>query len=227
MVDMTRFNTNLNYALGDDEGGSGPNYDITQDLLNQALLNLTLAIGYQIGYWNISTMISTTQMVNKYTFATPRNFYIPYGLLLILSIPILVLAMMSLYQNGVPAEDGGFIQVLMTTRGNKDLDRLAAAGCLGGSNNVPKALEDLELRFGGLDLVVVVRFNRCKRMLSTALRASKVLLVDYTLYDSSQYYSLALQSVFAYNDTSSNSLAQYLRIITSIILIINNQCLLA
>jgi hypothetical protein len=150
IIDMTEFNTNLNYDLGDEAGGSGPNYDITQDHLNQALFNLTLAIGYQIGYWNISTIISTTQMVNKYTFATPRNFYIPYGLLLILSIPILVLAMISLYQNGVPAEDGGFVQVLMTTRGNKDLDRLAASGCLGGSNNVPEALKDMKLRFGAL-----------------------------------------------------------------------------
>jgi len=150
MVDMTEFNTNPNYDLGDVEGGSGPKYDITQDHLNQALFNLTLAIGYQIGYWNISTIITTTQMVNKYTFAAPLNFYIPYGVLLVLSIPILVLAMISLYQNGVPAIDGGFLQVLMTTRGNKDLDRLAAAGCLGGSDNVPKALEDMELRFGAL-----------------------------------------------------------------------------
>ena len=150
MIDMTEFNTNPNYNFDNVDFGSGPSYNITPDHLNQALFNLTLAIGYQIGYWNISTIISTTQMVNKYTFATPRNFYIPYGLVLILSIPILVLAMISLYQNGVPAEDGGFVQVLMTTRGNKDLDRLAAAGCLGGSNNVPKALKDMELRFGAL-----------------------------------------------------------------------------
>ncbi|PMD38586.1 hypothetical protein L207DRAFT_583993 [Hyaloscypha variabilis F] len=151
MIDMTEFNTNLNYGVGDLEGGgAGPSYNITQDRLNQALFNLTLAIGYQIGYWNISTIISTTQMVNKYTFAAPLNFYIPYGVLLILSMPILVLAMTSLYQNGIPAKYGGFLQVLMTTRGNKDLDRPAAAGCLGGSHNVPKALEDMELRFGAL-----------------------------------------------------------------------------
>jgi hypothetical protein len=150
MIDMTEFNTNLNYNFDDTYFGSGPSYNITPDHLNQALFNLTLAIGYQIGYWNISTMISTTQMVNKYTFAAPLNFYIPYGVLLILSIPILVLAMISLYRNGVPAKDGGFLQVLMTTRGNKDLDKLAAAGCLGGPNNVPKTLKDMELRFGAL-----------------------------------------------------------------------------
>jgi hypothetical protein len=61
------------------------------------------------------------------------------------------------------------------------------------------------MALSGLDLVVVVRFNRCNRILGTALRASKVLLVDYTLHNTSQYYSPALWSVFAYNEASSSS----------------------
>jgi hypothetical protein len=40
--------------------------------------------------------------------------------------------------------------VLITTKGNKDLDKLVAIGCLGSSNNVPEALEDIELRFSAL-----------------------------------------------------------------------------
>ena len=55
--------------------------------------------------------------------------------------------------------------MLIITRGNKDLDRLAAARCLSGSNNVPKALKDMELRFGAVwwDLVKIRRRGRVQR----------------------------------------------------------------
>jgi hypothetical protein len=40
--------------------------------------------------------------------------------------------------------------MLITTRDNKDLDKLIVIKCLNGSNNVLKALEDMELRFNAL-----------------------------------------------------------------------------
>ena len=38
--------------------------------------------------------------------------------------------------NGVSATDGRFLQVLMTTRVNEALDKVAGGGCLGGEENI-------------------------------------------------------------------------------------------
>lgn len=57
---------------------------------------------------------------------------------------------LSLKKNGVPATDNGFLQVLMTTRGRPVLDQIAAGGYLGGDDNIPPQLEQLEVRFGEL-----------------------------------------------------------------------------
>lgn len=62
----------------------------------------------------------------------------------------MVVGYWALCKNGVPATDNGFLQVVMTTRGNRELDQLAAGGCLGGKNNVPERLEKLEVVFGEL-----------------------------------------------------------------------------
>jgi len=43
---------------------------------------------------------------------------------------------------------GGFLQILMTTTGSKTLERAAAGGCIGGEENVPQDLKEIEVRFG-------------------------------------------------------------------------------
>ena len=83
-----------------------------------------------------------------YSFSRPLNIGLPYGLLFVLALPFLGLGLWSLYANGVPAQDGGFFQILVTTRGSEVLDRAARAGCLGGEENVPQALKDVKVRFG-------------------------------------------------------------------------------
>jgi hypothetical protein len=50
--------------------------------------------------------------------------------------------------NGVSATDGGFLQVLMTTRGSEALDGVASGGCLGGEENVLKGIMGMEVMFG-------------------------------------------------------------------------------
>ena len=61
-----------------------------------------------------------------------------------------MLGLYALRTNGVPATDGGFLQLLTTTRGSATLDQTAAGGCLGGDKNVPSALKDLEIKYGEL-----------------------------------------------------------------------------
>ena len=57
---------------------------------------------------------------------------------------------MSVRANGVSATDGGFIQLVTTTRGSKKLDKAAARACFGGDADLPKELLDLKIQFGEL-----------------------------------------------------------------------------
>jgi len=49
---------------------------------------------------------------------------------------------------GVTAIDGGFLQVLMTTTGDTAINRAVGGGCVGGSENAPKELTEMKVRFG-------------------------------------------------------------------------------
>lgn len=48
------------------------------------------------------------------------------------------------------ATDGGFLQLLTTTRGSKVIDKAAGRGCLGGDENIPDELKKIRVRFGEL-----------------------------------------------------------------------------
>lgn len=56
----------------------------------------------------------------------------------------------SLYQNGVSATDGGFLQILTTTTTSEALHRAASAAALGGGENVPEELKRSRVRYGEL-----------------------------------------------------------------------------
>lgn len=65
-------------------------------------------------------------------------------------MPFILLGLWALRHNGVSAIDGGFIQLVTTTTGSKALNREAAAGSLGGQENIPEGLQNLKIRFGEL-----------------------------------------------------------------------------
>jgi len=44
--------------------------------------------------------------------------------------------------------DGSFEQIITTSTGSSLLDQAAAGGCLGGTESMPKELQDLKIRFG-------------------------------------------------------------------------------
>jgi hypothetical protein len=125
-------------------------YTITPELLNQALLNITLSVIVDFGWWKTSVNATQWKSINIYTFSKPGNLYIPYFLGLMLSIPILILGTFALHRNGVAAMDGGFIQLVTTSTGSKALDKAAAGGCLGGNESVTEELKELKIRFGEL-----------------------------------------------------------------------------
>jgi hypothetical protein len=87
-----------------------------------------------------------------YHFHNKLAFFLPYGLALTLAVPIIALGLVALYaqNHGVSAMSGGFLQLLMTTTGRTSIEAVVSKGSatLGGYENVPKELEDMEVRFG-------------------------------------------------------------------------------
>jgi hypothetical protein len=126
-------------------------YVVTPDLLNDFLLNITLSAMTDFGWWTSNdTAVTQWQTINAYNFSKPLNLIIPYFLCLFLAIPILAIGGFALRQNGVSATDGGFTQLITTSTGSAELEKLAAGGCLGGDENVPNGLKELRIRFGEL-----------------------------------------------------------------------------
>jgi hypothetical protein len=123
---------------------------MTQDLLNEALVNITFSVMSAFGRWNTTVNGTSIETVNIYSFSRPEQFYLPYFIFLGLSLPALLLGFWSLRKNGVSAMDGSFIQLLTTMTGSRELERVAAGGCLGGWESCPTGLRDMKIRFGEL-----------------------------------------------------------------------------
>lgn len=105
---------------------------ITEELLNEALFNITMSAAFQFGTWTTSADTVITTSYNIYSFASPHQFLIPYILCLILSLPFLFLGISSLRYNGVSAMQSGYLQILMTTTGSQTLEKAIAGGYIRG-----------------------------------------------------------------------------------------------
>lgn len=100
--------------------------------------------------WKTSVNATKNAPANVYRFSSPLNLIIPYFLTLILAVPFITLGGIALHWNGVSAMDGGFMQIITTSTGSSVLEKAAAGGCLGGSENIPHELRDLKIIFGEL-----------------------------------------------------------------------------
>ena len=146
LIDATRFNNAFGqFSISN---ASHPSFNITQDLLNEYLLNMTSAIAMQYGLWPTTVNATNHTMVNVYEFSQPLSLVLPYFITLFVALPFVVFGCLALFKNGVSAMDGSFIQIISTSTGSATLDRAAAGGCLGGNESVPQELMDLKIRFG-------------------------------------------------------------------------------
>jgi hypothetical protein len=134
----------------DDGGLAGVRFDITEDSLNSMLHNITLST-FSLRLWDTSTDVVTRNYVNTYSFAGEQryNMVVPYAVCLLLALAFVSIGLASLYENSVGASNE-FLQTIQTTRGSIALDIAARGSSLGGPDNIPMVLEDLELMFGEL-----------------------------------------------------------------------------
>ncbi|CAO2657831.1 Nn.00g070910.m01.CDS01 [Neocucurbitaria sp. VM-36] len=121
----------------------------SETLLNEVLANITIS-ALSLNLWYGLVNGTTSRTLNTYKFEHRLSFYLPYGLCLGFTLPIVLIGLLALHHNGVSAIDGGFLQVLMTTTGNTELRKLATKACIGGEENIPKELKKLKVQFGEL-----------------------------------------------------------------------------
>lgn len=130
------------------EHGPVIRFKITRDILNEMLMNVTMSTITAYGFWNTTVNATIDSFINVYRFSRPLNLIVPYSASLLVALSFIVLGLWALYQNGVPAIDGGFIQLITTSTGSRNLQNAAAGGCLGASENAPPSLKKLRVRYG-------------------------------------------------------------------------------
>lgn len=146
IIAMTYLNKNRNNP----DLSAVPEIEASADLLNDALANVTGSILFTLPLWNTTVEATRTTSRNFYSFSKPIYLFIPYGTSLAIALPFLVLGIVALHQNGVPAIDGGWLQILMTRTTSQQLHKTASGGCLGGEDNIPKDLGNTRVLFGEL-----------------------------------------------------------------------------
>ncbi|KAI5816085.1 hypothetical protein BZA77DRAFT_67895 [Pyronema omphalodes] len=127
------------------------NATITPALVEEMLINATLST-ITLGYWKTQTNATVDNWINYYSF--DRRIYVlaPYASALVVALAFLLIGADALVKNGVPAESGSFLQVACTTSGggNETLEKTLAGGCLGGDENMMRAMNDQKFVYGEL-----------------------------------------------------------------------------
>lgn len=112
-------------------------------------MNFTLSTIPFFDLWNTTTAVTVDNFVNVYRFSRAADFYAPYSTAIVLALPIVLLGLWALRENGIPADDGGFTQLIIASAGSTSLVKKAAASCLGGKKVSPE-LMNLRIRYGEL-----------------------------------------------------------------------------
>jgi hypothetical protein len=131
-----------------------PKFHITPDSIQSFLQDLvvsTIALSGEgdDALWTNQGDIEALRGDNVYTFNGKLQFFVPYGMCLLVTAGIYVLGLWSLRQNEVSA-GGSFLQFATTTATSRTLHQVAGTCSVGGAESVSRELRDLRLRFGTL-----------------------------------------------------------------------------
>lgn len=100
---------------------------------------------------NISTAVLNNAYAVYYSFEYPVRLWAPYGAALGVSIIFIGLGFVALLKNGVSATTGGFLQILVTTRGSAVVDQLARGSSIGGEENISEELMECKVMYGEMN----------------------------------------------------------------------------
>jgi hypothetical protein len=122
---------------------------ITEALLNDLLTNTTLST-LSLGTWWEMTPVTTTRYRNTYEFSLRLNLIVPYSVCLAVLSIFSALGIWALYQNDMPVSDGGFLQIMMATRGDTEMEKLVVSNGVSATNRISPELRGLRIRYGKL-----------------------------------------------------------------------------
>ncbi|KAH7121138.1 hypothetical protein B0J11DRAFT_438407 [Dendryphion nanum] len=147
LLDTSVFNPGRFVAV--DQTADPTRFDLSEHMLNEYITNVTIsAMSLNIG--TVKTPVNITEYRTVYDFSAPLSLIIPYSLCLLFGIFFVGIGIWSLNRNGVPAIDGGFLQVMSTTTG-RTMEALAVSHQRSLDDGYrPKGLLDLEVRYGEL-----------------------------------------------------------------------------
>ncbi|KAF2275424.1 uncharacterized protein EI97DRAFT_434264 [Westerdykella ornata] len=128
--------------------------NISEPSLNALLTNLTIS-SLSLGVDHADIPVTVSDHRNTYTFSDKVNFFVPYALCLGVALCYVGVGIWALLANGVPATDGGFLQIMMATRGRTEMEELVLREGLVGTSDLSRELLGLRIRFGELVEVVV------------------------------------------------------------------------
>lgn len=123
--------------------------NLTQEMLNIVLTNITLS-AMSLQTWSTLVPVNKTEYRHTYEFSEPLALVLPYGLSLAFGAFFAAVGVWSLGHNGVPAADGGFLQVMLATRGDTHMERLAIRHGDREKERISEELKTLKIRYGAL-----------------------------------------------------------------------------
>lgn len=147
IFDVSRFNESNRLSLK--YGEDGTYIKITEALLNEALTNITVS-ALSLGTWWRMTPVSFIRYQNTYRFSNHLYLILPYGVSIGLAMVFTIVALWSCWRNDNAATDGGFIQIMLATRGATEMERLVLKEGCTSADNMPQELKQLKLRYGQL-----------------------------------------------------------------------------
>lgn len=89
--------------------------------MNDYLFNMTTSMMVTYNLWNTTVNATRLTTINVYNFSQPLSLVLPYFLTLLVALPFVVLGCLSLFNNGVSAMDGSFMQIIATSTGSATL----------------------------------------------------------------------------------------------------------
>ena len=122
-------------------------FNVTEASLNELLANVTIS-ALSLGAFKDLVPVEVKEFQNTYHFSDKVGFVVPYALCLFFAAVFAALAIRSLNRNGVPAADGGFLQIMMATRGDTEMERLVIKEGDVSVNQISSELKQLKVKLG-------------------------------------------------------------------------------
>ncbi|PSN59075.1 hypothetical protein BS50DRAFT_444163, partial [Corynespora cassiicola Philippines] len=123
-------------------------YHLTPEIVEELMKNVSISI-FNAGRASTPTFVKKTPWEPCYVFDDRKRLLIAYAGALGVCFVFLLFGFGAMFQNGVSAVPGGFLQILCTTTdGDGTLNQISKKAYLGGYEAVPRELKELKIRFG-------------------------------------------------------------------------------